>query len=219
MSFYQLFVHSILHKDTDLEDSTVKMLKVPAFRRYLIAKYSDTRAVPLIKLLANGLIKTIQKPQRCLVEHKDYYIAVDMYTNTKYMCYRNLAMIDIDLYKMPVIGEQELFNYWQKITVEYSIVLKVFRSTGGLHLFLVDRKRNYRAKETLELMLQFKADFNYIIYCYLRGWSVRLSHKESEDKTKPRYTRLGYIGDTGLIDRYLDDICELHLEYSNKEIK
>ena len=74
-----------------------KELDDASFRKFLL--HQTGRTPELVKTIAPALQSKILKPQQLLHDDDDYYIATDMVTNTYYVCYRNLLMVDIDFYK------------------------------------------------------------------------------------------------------------------------
>lgn len=56
---------------------------------------------------------------------------------------------------------------------------KIYKNNRGIHAFCVSRKFEYRDLETVEYMTKFKDQsiVNYIRFCYIRGFCVRLNKK------------------------------------------
>ena len=141
------------------------------FRKFILDKMG--LQLNTIKTLAPGILPVLQKPQQLLYDDPDYYIAIDTYTYTYYVCYRNLVMIDIDFHKLDVNeseanGDQPHENdildgvrdYCQSHP-EYRF--RVFKSRNGFHLFLVSQAMNYQSDTALQLMLDLKCDFYYFL--------------------------------------------------------
>ena len=59
------------------------------------------------------------------------------------------------------------------------------------------------------MMLDLKCDFYYTVYCYLRGWSVRLN-KKRKDTQDELYQYIGTVG-TGKEDDQLVKLVNLHI--------
>ena len=183
------------------------------FQSYLMRKHP--KSPELVKILAELLLCRIIKPQRLLLDHPDYYVAVDMYTHTYYICYRQLLMLDIDFYKdgqnrTVDILLQQLETYANNKSLRFTI----YRTRNGLHVFIINKTFDYTSDEAMQIMLEMEVDFNYIIYSYLRGWSVRLNRKQGET-SKQLYT---YIKDVGAAKSCMDlrkyvkmhiDMCRL----------
>ena len=68
---------------------------------------------------------------------------------------------------------------------------------------------DYRDDDALKIMLDLGTDFYYVVFSYLRGWSVRLN-KKRRDTTDELYSYIGDIG-TGVADPHLDKLVTLHL--------
>lgn len=56
----------------------------------------------------------------------------------------------------------------------------VFKSRNGWHAFLLSHDMNPRSQEAIQLLIEAEADLFYIVFSYLRYWSVRLNRKEGE---------------------------------------
>jgi len=74
-----------------------KKLRHAKFRNFLISKLGQNY-LTIIKL-KDVMISLMIKPQRLLTNNLSFYVACDMITNTYYICYKELLMIDIDFYK------------------------------------------------------------------------------------------------------------------------
>ena len=92
-TFFQIFINDILNK----EHPEITELKDPKFRSYLIKHLGHTQE--LVNLLRQGLISTLRKPQRFLLGDENFYVACDLYTNTYYICFKEIMCIDIDIPK------------------------------------------------------------------------------------------------------------------------
>lgn len=163
---------------TDFE----KKLRQSKFRKFVLDTYGYTYSS--ILLLERTILTGMIRPQRLLLDGDDYYLACDMTTNTYYLNYKHLLMIDIDFYKstdanIPSVSV-ELFNRDVEDNPDNTWIL--YRSKGGVHAFLISKEMDNRSKESCELMIKLKCDFNYVVYSYLRGWCVRLNRKKNEDK-------------------------------------
>lgn len=129
-----------------------------------------------LKNLSLAYIKYIQKSQRLLYNHKDYYIAVDLYTNLHYICYKNVLMIDIDTIHFNITYNDLLIKLDE---LEYSY--RIYKSLNGYHVFITNKYFNYYSNETLDLLLKYNCDINYVICVYLRGFCVRINKKKYDD--------------------------------------
>lgn len=195
-----------------------KELDDPDFRKFLIERVGPTPEI--VATLAPALQRRIIKPQHLLYDDPDYYIAIDQLTNTYYVCFRSLLMVDLDFYKDPTYDagtpmETKAQPVLDRLTAYCAthpdVKFKIYASQNGLHAFLVSRPMEYRSLESRQLMIDLGCDFFYIVYVYLRGWSVRLNRKKRETSSdQPIYRYLTDIG-TGPTDEYLAKLVQLHL--------
>lgn len=208
--FYQTYVN--ISKEIfngDLQKHHLS-LDDASFRKYLIQQEGKT--LEMIKILTPTLTYGIVKPQRLIFDEHDYYVANDMMTNTYYICYRTLMMIDIDFYKGEDDKILDIFKtYCQQ---DKSLLFRIFKTRNGLHAFLISRSADYRQDGDLQMMLDLGCDFNYTIYSHIRGWCVRLNPKTIEKEmcidNYQLYTFLCDIGD-GHIDQKMDNLVDFHL--------
>lgn len=205
-----------------------ELLKDSRYRNYLL-KHSLPK-IEAVKLFAEPLMSKVCKPQKLLANDDEYYVATDLATSTYYVCFRRLLMIDIDFYK-DTDSHLSLAEILSKVTsycqVHPELRFRVFRSNGGIHLFAINQPYDYKKDSTIQLMLDLECDFYYVVYSYIRGYSVRLNPKtvESEDKcdivndskssnnmmkNKLLYTELEPIGQ-GNSHPDLNKLVELHL--------
>ena len=203
-----------------------KKLKHSNFRKFVINKKGmnyDT-----ILFLLNTLRNAMIRPQRLLTDNNNFYIACDMLTNTYYICYKELMMIDIDFYKDggnigdvdSNIGDVDS-NIESKINKIAEMFVRdvksnpgncwmLYRTRGGIHAFLVSKKMKYSDKSSCEYMIKLKCDFNYVIYSYLRGWCVRLNRKQKDVEIITSF--ITQIGNPAMIDKGLLKLTELHIK-------
>ncbi|CAH6419110.1 Hypothetical protein HVR_LOCUS304 [uncultured virus] len=172
---------------TNLDADSVMMLRDRGFTKYVI-DHEDP--VTSVKMLSFVVSHSLLKPQRLLVDHEDYYIAVDMFTNTYYICYRDLMMIDIDRYKTEN-NNDTLEDIKIKLSFHPELFFRIYASRNGYHIFVINKSMNYRSDDSIKLMSELGCDFYYIVYSYLRGWSVRLNKKKGEETTDQLYTWVG----------------------------
>jgi len=212
--FYSTF-NSLINSD----DKSIVELKLASFRKLILDEYGKT--IEAVKTLEPGLRQTMKKPQRLLFDDDDYYVAIDMFTNTYYICYRELLMVDIDFYKeksqqaaKPESERKEQLEMILKRFQEYctrdpTLLFRLYSSRNGVHGFLISRRCSYKSDESMQLMIDLKCDFYYVIYSYIRGWSVRLNKKES-DLDPVLYKHICDVG-TGVPDIHLLKLVDLHL--------
>ena len=185
--FYASYL-AIAHNNTppDIDTESVRLLRDRGFTQYLI-EHEDP--VISVKMLAYVMSHTILKPQRLLVDNDDYYVAVDLFTNTYYICYRDLLMIDVDRYK----GDTNLDSLKEELAKLPDLFFRIYSTRNGYHVFLLNRSVEYKSDENIRLMSQLGCDFYYIVYSYLRGWCVRLNKKKGEEAVDNLYTWVGDV--------------------------
>lgn len=186
--FYSTFLK--LSQDTEplIDEDCVGMLRDRSFSKFVIENEEPEIAV---KILSTVFKHSIIKPQRLLFDHEDYYIASDLLTNTYYICYRDLMMIDIDRYKRT--DSDTLEEIKMKLGKHPELYFRIFSSRGGYHVFVLNKSMDYKADSSIRLMHELGCDFYYIVYSFLRGWSVRLNKKEGEEKTDDLYQWVGDV--------------------------
>ena len=185
------------------------------FRESLIQRHG--RSVEVVFFLQRLLGCFVQKPQRCLVDDEDFYIGVDLYTRRHYICFRQLAMVDIDFqdasHALDTM-EQCLAFLAGVCHKDPSLVMHVVGSQRGCHVFLVDKPRDFHSRDTIQLLLSLQCDLMYATYCSLHGFSVRLDRKPADDKSKPIYVDYGWIGNMANIDPTLQVLGNSHFAYT-----
>ena len=205
MGYFQTFL-------TDIQEYFPKYdnrLKSLNFRNYIIQ--TKGKNLGTIKLFKNSLISTLHKHQRCLLDHDKYYIANDIKTNTFYICFKNLLMLDIDFKDSNKDKSLiELLNVIEAYCqINPDILFDVFKSGNGIHLFAIHKEYDHKSDEALNLMLDCNCDFYYIIFSYIRGWSVRLNKKKHEINETDIYTYIKRLG-KGKPDPKLEKLVKIH---------
>ena len=122
----------------------------------------------------------LNKPQRLLKDHDDYYIAIDMLTNTKYICFKEFCVLDFDINKNNYETKNDILYYINNNTILNDIPYYRVETERGYHLYLIDKPRNYSDIETFFFINQFDCDDFYKFYCFIRGFSIRLSFKSND---------------------------------------
>jgi len=191
---------------TELE----KKLKHTKFRNYYLNEkgFNYESILKIHKIMRSGMLR----PQRLIIDSDTFYIACDMLTNTYYICYKEIMMIDIDFYKDSEGKSQEIqlseaVKLFEQDNLDSGRSWILYRSKGGIHAFLSSECMEYHTKESCDLMIKLKCDFNYIIYSYLRGWCVRLNRKKTE--TKLEYT---LIKEIGVCDKENKKMIDMHIK-------
>lgn len=179
------------------------------FRNFLLDRLGKTKDV--VKLFADTLLPSVIKPQRLILDTPIFYVACDMMTNTYYICYKNLLMVDLDI-KSEIITPEErsktLFNFKEKVSSDE--VWIIYKSRKGYHAFLVSKPIEYNSDEATILLLKCESDFYYIVYSYLRGYSVRLNKKKDEEGGL--YSLIETVGNPKYADEQLLKLVNIHIE-------
>ena len=205
MLFFDDYLNNINNKHFECDDR----IKNSKFRNYLIKTKGKT--LETINLLYNSLASTVKKPQKCLYSDIDYYFALDIVTNTYYLCYKKLMMIDIDIGKFGCPNnKEEYIDFLQNYSKNKDILFEIYNTRNGLHIFILNNEYDYKNEKTIQLMLDLKADFYYIIYSNIRGWCVRLNRKKNElDNIYSFHSRIG----NGKPIIRLENLVKLHIEF------
>ena len=211
MGFYETYLDLVGQESegSELFDESIPEIQESGFRKRLYE--TQKHNYELVKLISGAVKHTLLKPQRVLHDDEDYYIGIDMYTNTYYVCYKNLLMVDIDYYKGDQDrSEEEILNTFRIYCQDHPDTLfQLYRSRNGIHGFLVSQYSDYKNPDHINLMLDLGSDFYYTVYSYLRGWSVRLN-KKTTDLSDTLYEYIGEIGTGKPIER-LENQIKLHI--------
>lgn len=202
MVFFSTYENDIIKQEFEVDES----MKDTGFRKFIIQENGQTPST--IHMMKNSLATTIKKPQRCIMDHPDFYVGIDLYTNTYYICYRDLLMVDLDESdegKMNTLVDGYLNKH-------PGCVIDIYKTRKGYHLFLLDRPRDYKDDTSLQTMLDLGCDFYYTIYTALRGWSVRLNRKQNERIACPLYEYVGRRGCGGAVDKRLEGLVNIHIK-------
>jgi hypothetical protein len=197
MGFHQTFLN-ILRGNDPLQNNQLNT----HFDFNVLPKTPQTVA-KIAPFVTNKLMKN---EQQLIETHDTFYVARDTCTNTVYMCFKNLLMLDID-----EVGDEATANHLSRLSASPEKFV-VFQSNRGLHAFCVSKAFEYRNLETIQFMIDHGADFYYTTFCYVRGFCVRLNKKMSEPAEKPMYVRLGYIGNGNVVQE-LESLVNKHVEY------
>jgi hypothetical protein len=210
--FYDQFVTEVLHPP--LENPTTSLTS-----QELLEQSRLKEVTPELVLEASAsLLRPLKKPQQLLENHSDYYLAIDQYTRTVYVCFRELMMIDLDGQKLSETIT-DINDYLAKKLPEEDCAVEIYQSLHGYHLFLIDRKRNHRDVSGILEMNRLGCDFFYSIYSYQRGYSVRLNRKnyhQDLDRSRDLYQYRGFYGNRTLIDSDLQGHVKLHFALMKK---
>jgi hypothetical protein len=163
--------------------------------------------------LAPILMQRMKREQRLIETNDKWYVAEDISTGTKYICFKDLLMIDIDNKSAEFIDDKFIIEYFGNMKTDAFII---YKTRAGYHVFCVSREFEYRNKETIKFMLENFADYYYTIYSYIRGFSVRLNRKFNENLELDMYTYLGTYGEKSLIRNDLVELVNKHVEFTDK---
>ena len=73
-------------------------------------------------------------------------------------------MIDIDYKSGDFSSIKDIRNFLSEKCQQLNLVGWFFQSANGAHLFLIDKHRDFRSRESIELMLEMKCDPMYTIF-------------------------------------------------------
>jgi hypothetical protein len=171
------------------------------------------RTVAAVKELSVRFASGVVKPQIVLDSQCDYYVARDILTNTVYICFRDLLVMDIDLDKLDGrFEEEDIVSHFASIAGH---AFDIYKSRKGYHVFCVSHKYKYNEEETVQLQLENFSDYYYTVYSYVRGFCVRLNRKMDEyfstGKHKLIYTFVRRVGHGIPLESQIK-LVELHLE-------
>jgi hypothetical protein len=182
MKFYNSFIELI---NKCINNKYEKKYYNKYFRNYLL-KYYESNYInnesnnELITSMVNYLIHYINKPQRLLEDNDNYYVAIDLFTSIKYICFKDLCILDFDINKNNYTTKEEILNYINNNKILNEIVYYRVETPRGFHIYLMDKPRLYNNIETFHFLNNFESDIYYKFYCYMRGFSIRLSLKNND---------------------------------------
>lgn len=170
-----------------------------------------------ITKIAPILMQSIKKEQELIETAKDYYIARDILDNTIYACFKELMMIDIDVYRNSdpwhKMDDVKVVEHFSKIQDKSFMI---YKSLNGYHVFCTSHKvEYYRSEENVEFMLKNYCDYYYCIFSYIRGYCVRLNKKFHEN-SESSYSLLASVGKEEIINTDLVNLVEMHNNLSIK---
>lgn len=111
----------------------------------------------------------------------------------------------------------------KKVEPHCTLHWRLFKSRGGWHAFLMNHNFTSRDRVATQLLIEAGADLFYIVFSYLRYWSVRLNRKNGEIIGKNgMYPYLGDVkrgvmidkDDTGVIPGNKFNV-DLHLKFAD----
>lgn len=207
-TFYSEYIYNtnIIGRKYYLEKDRVPYTS--SAKDYIINKYGKT--YESIYIISNNFKTFMNKPHRLLVNHSDYFIAVDLTTLMICIYYKNLMVIDID-FSEDLKNIDEIISFCTKKQIETKDSYIIYSTTNGAHIFVTNRDFIYNSKESVDYMIEHKCDFNYVNFVYNVGWALRLSSKNKEDSF---YKLVSKIGDC--FEK--ENLVNIHVELSNKLI-
>lgn len=198
-----------------------KQLSEEEYQKYNSSEFlSFPKTIETIKKLTPTFEKLITKPQNLIEDNNDYYVARDILTNTVYICFKNMLVLDIDIYKS-VEDENEILQLLERSGYTF----RVYKTRNGFHAFCTSQTFDYSDKKTIDWMIRLKCDFFYAFYCHLRGFCVRLNRKMYEyfemmsvepskrNKVDDIYQYIGCYGNEKAENQELCQLAELHMKY------
>lgn len=202
-SFHNTFLKILNGKDTLEKEYNIKSS---------IIDNREIATVTNIIQTAPYFLQGVKRMQRLISTHRDYYIARDIKTNTVYMCFKNILMLDLDNETLDIETlKKELFKKGENMSFQ------IYKTQRGYHAFCISKTFEYRTRETVEFMHQFKylgVDIDYIRFCYIRGFSVRLNKKfNGENIDNYKFIT---ITNEHLVDNKLKTLVDLHFQECKK---
>ena len=173
----------------------------------------------LIKFLSLYLTRTMRTAFRCLYDEKDFFVGVDMNVNMYCVYYRDIMVLDIDDdqeeiekldWKQKIFRQQKFLNRCREMSRKYNDTYAIYKSKKGYHVFVVNRRFDKSDKKTMDYMIDFGSDTNYLVFTYLVGWVVRLNKKTPDDDM---YTYIGIVGKN--VDSEILETVKLHFDCSD----
>lgn len=189
MGFYTSFIQNIQY-DTEHNQIQERKYYNKHFKSYLLKffldKYNDNEFLEdkkiLLSMMTDYLKPLINKPQQLIKDEQDYYVAIDMRTNTKYICFEELCVLDFDVSEYKYQTKDEIVSYLDQHPLLQDIPYMRVETRNGYHIYLMDKPRPHNSIETIDFLLRFDSDIFYKFYCYLRGYSIRLNKKQQNEE-------------------------------------
>jgi acetyltransferase-like isoleucine patch superfamily enzyme len=182
--------------------------------------YKYQKNIDTLTLFKVPFTKLIVKEQYVIKNEDDYYIARDILTNTNYMCFKNLMMIDIDIQKINdnvIVTDDFIINHFGQLK---NLTFDIYKTSNGYHVFCVSDTFDYTNLDTIKFMLDHYGDFYYCLYAHIRGWCVRLNRKMEEfiQGNSQIYKYISRVGNKPVNNRLLH-LINLHYTLSKKYSK
>jgi len=205
--------------DTDffLSYNEIKNSEIQRNEIQRIPEMGNIEDIPFFK---EQLISSlITKKQEKIYSESDFYVARDVLTNTRYICFKDFLTIDIDNHKKECDSGLETLYEFCSENPDY--LFAVYQSSNGFHIFCLSHKKYY--KDNIDFQLKLKSDYFYAIFSNIRGYSIRLNRKMADymsymrhkDTTPSIYKFIQNIG-TGQGDPRLLELMKIHDLYVKK---
>lgn len=209
MKFYEKSFQKLIRDTSKVDEESNLQIRNESYK---YPKNIDT-----LKLFKEPFTKLIVKDQFVMKSQDDYYIAKDILTNTHYICFKNLMMIDIDLQKINgnvTVTDDFIVNHFRQLN---EFTFDIYKTSNGYHVFCVSSEFDYTNLDTIKFMLDNYGDFYYCLYAHIRGWCVRLNRKMDEfiQGNNQIYKFLGRVGNNPVNQRILE-LVNLHYTLSEK---
>ena len=185
----------------------------PGFRTFLLSHVESSEQLDKI---AQETCRHLFRHQQLLYSNSTYYVACDVSTRTRYICYKDIVMLDFDVGKSGFCSKDDILTYLKSdVIAKYPCI--IHETCHGYHCFLLDERRQHNSFDTFMFLQSFRQDPNYSLYCYIRGFSVRLTRKRDDDTSRPLYRVVhGQRGtlqrdiqrDIGVMFKYMDESQE-----------
>ena len=197
----------------------LRLFQSKELRDYIVESIENKSDMyELVILFRSYLKKTIRTTYRCLYEEDLYFIGVDMNINMYCIYYKNLLVLDIDYPKMELSNDSDskkmlknikIINKCKMFNKKYGDTFMIYSTKNGYHIFVVNRLVDKNSIETINYMVEFGVDFNYIVFSSYVGFVIRLNKKSFDD---PMYSYIDTIGN----DMKYKDLVDVHLIASDE---
>jgi hypothetical protein len=201
------FATSFLQDVLQSNDPEVVGMELWPYRRhalqFLLQHTPDDPLVPVLQRL------TMRRPQRLVFDGPRHYVAHDLFTNTWYVCFKHLLMLDLDDQDArPSLTALAATHYFEE-----------HATRKGRHVFLLSESHVYKSKQAAQFMQAHGCDTVYASYAQIRGWSVRLNRKQDEPEGSSIYTnkqRWGEATPDAALIKDIDNLNALVAQYMNE---
>lgn len=138
----------------------------------------------ITNLITDYLNDYIRKPQQIISYDKktESYNALDLVTNTKYVCFKNYAVLDFDVNKNGFTTKEEIVDYLDNNEILKNTYYYRQETKNGFHVILLDKRREYNDFDNFLFLMQFKSDIYYNFFSYMRGYCIRINKRENDYK-------------------------------------